>query len=413
MRDEREHMHKYDFDSSVDRTGTDCIKWDYLKEFFGKDDLDAFWVADMDFKAPDEILKPIRDRAAHGVFGYTAKPPEFYSAVIEWFQKRYQWKIQKEWIVTTPGVVPALNLAVQEFTEPGDGIIIQPPVYFPFMHAVELNGRTLLDNTLQLRDGIYRMDFEDLERKASKASMLILCSPHNPVARVWSESELDELGRICREHDLFVFSDEIHADIVFNPHRHLPTPAVNSDLARRTISAFATSKTFNLAGLQLSINIIPDQEIRERFKKTIEKLHLNMSNIFGIVGTRAAYENGEPWLDQLLEYLWGNFTAVRDHFESEIPKITVLEPEGTFLLWLDCRKLELSDKQLASLFVHRAGLALSAGEMFGQGGSGFMRLNIACPRINLINAARKLKTALEDDSPLPEVQCCDDAPDDT
>lgn len=404
---------KYDFDTPVDRTGTDCLKWDYLEAFFGREDLNALWVADMDFKAPIEIVKPLMDRAEHGVFGYTAKPEGFYRAVMNWFAKRYGWKIEKDWIVATSGVVPALNLAIQQFTEPGDGVIIQPPVYFPFKESVELNGRQLLNNSLLLSGDRYVMDMKDLEEKAESARMLVLCSPHNPVARVWTDDELREMGRICEKHNLLLFSDEIHADIVYKPSYHLPAAVISNYLRNRSISAYATSKTFNLAGLQLSINIIPSKEIREQFKLSLEKLHMNMSNIFGIVGTQAAYESGEMWLDQLIDYLWSNYEAVRNYMEQNIPEITVLPPEGTFLLWLDCRKLKLVDEKLASLFVNKAKLALTPGEMFGPGGSGFMRLNIACPLKNLLTALENLKEALEDDTPIPEPCKCSGGPNDT
>lgn len=391
---------KYDFNKTVDRNRTSCIKWDCLEVFFGKSELHPMWVADMDFKAPPEILKPIRERAAHGVFGYTAKPDEFYSAVISWFKKRYDWIIEKKWIVTTPGVVPALNLALQEFTKTGDGIIIQPPVYFPFKDSVELNERKLLNNTLLLKNGRYEIDWQDLEKKAESAEMFVFCSPHNPVSRVWTTRELERLGDLCERYDLLVFSDEIHADIIFKPYKHTPTAKVSKALANRTISAFATSKTFNLAGLQLSVNIIPNDEIRKKFKLTLERLHLNMSNIFGIVGTQAAYEHGEQWLDELLPYLWQNYLTVKTYLQENIPEITVIEPEGTYLLWLDCKKLELSDEELAAFFVQKAGLALTNGTMFGPGGDGFMRMNIGCPKRSVIKGLENLANAMNDDSPI-------------
>lgn len=404
---------KYDFDSPVDREGTDCMKWDYLEAFFGRGDLNALWVADMDFKAPPEILEPVISRAEHGVFGYTAKPEGFYEAVINWFEKRYSWTIEKEWIVATPGVVPALNLAIQTFTEPGDGIIIQPPVYFPFEESIRLNGRRTLNNQLLLAENSYSMDMADLEKKAADASMLILCSPHNPVSRVWEKDELQEMERICRENGLLVFSDEIHADIVFKPAVHLPTATVSGYLKNHTIAAYATSKTFNLAGLQLSVNIIPDEELREGFENSIARLHMNMSNIFGITATQAAYAKGGNWLDQLLEYLWENYLAADSYMKEHIPEIRVLKPEGTFLLWLDCRDLDLTDDMLASLFVNKAKLALTNGSMFGPGGSGFMRINIACPRRNLLKALDSLEQAVRDDSPIPEKCSCSGGPGDT
>ena len=402
----------FDFNKAVERKGTGSVKWDFLPAFFGKDGLQPMWVADMDFMAPPEILNPIQRRAAHGVFGYTAKTDQFYSAVIRWFDRRYHWKIKREWIVTTPGVVPALNLAMQEFTEPGDGVIIQSPVYFPFRESVELNGRKLLDNHLLLKDNRYEIDWADLEEKAEDAEMLLFCSPHNPVSRVWTVSELKQLEAVCLKHDLMVFSDEIHADIVFKPNVHTPSAAISGKLADRTISAFATSKTFNLAGLQLSVNIIPSEEIRRRFKLTLEKLHLNMSNIFGIVGTQAAYEHGESWLDQLLPYLWNNYLAVEEFLRSRIPEITVMEPQGTFLVWLDCRKLSFNDDELAAFFVQKAGLALTNGILFGPGGSGFMRMNIGCPRQAVIDGLEKLETAMNDNTPVVIDSGPANAPDD-
>ena len=402
----------FDFNRAIDRKNTSCIKWDYLSAFFGREDLNPLWVADMDFEVPEEILAPIQKRAEHAVFGYTAKPDEFFTAVMGWFQKRYGWSIEKEWIVTTPGVVPALNLAIQEFTGTGDGVIIQSPVYFPFKESVELNNRKLFDNQLVLEAGRYGIDWADLEAKAALSRMLVFCSPHNPVSRVWSEDELDRLGKICSQHNLLVFSDEIHADIVFPPHRHIPTACVSSDLACRTIASYAASKTFNLAGLQMSVNIIPDEEIRERFKNSIMRLHLHMSNIFGIVGTQAAYTFGAKWLDELLVYLYSNYRKVDSYLREYIPAISVIEPDGTFLLWLDCRKLGLSDEELSALFVEKAGLALSNGILFGPGGSGFMRMNIGCPEQNLTSALENLKKALEDDSPIQAISKTADTPED-
>ena len=401
---------KYNFNKTIDRTGTDCIKWDYLEAFFGKDDLHPMWVADMDFEVPPEILNSIKERAAHSVFGYTAKPKEFYSAVVHWFKTRYNWEIEKDWIVATPGVVPALNLALQEFTEAEDSIIIQSPVYFPFKDSVKINGRKLLDNELVLRNGHYEINWEDLEQKAKSAEMILFCSPHNPVSRVWTAQELDKLEDICERNDLLIFSDEIHADIIFKPHTHIPTARLSKKMADRTISAFATSKTFNLAGLQLSINIVPNDEVRRRFKLTLERLHLNMSNIFGITATTAAYQNGAEWLDELLPYLWNNYLTVDAYLKENIPEITVIKPEGTFLLWLDCGKLGLTDEELASFFLQKAGLALSNGALFGSGGSGFMRMNIGCPEESVIHGLEKLRSAMSDTSQLLPTVEAEDAP---
>lgn len=392
---------RYDFDAAVDRRNTSCLKWDYLDAIFGRDDLISMWIADMDFSLPESITEVIGERARHGVFGYTARPVAFYEAVENWFRTRYGLEIRREWIVTTPGVVPALNFAIQEFTSRDGGVIIQPPVYHPFRESVLANGRPLLENPLVLSGHRYVMDIDDLEAKAARAEMLVLCSPHNPVARVWTEDELRRVMDIAQSHDLLVFSDEIHADLVFRPHRHIPTLALGEGASSRTIAAYATSKSFNLAGLQLSVMVIPDSGTRDRYRGFLQRLHLTGSNIFGIVGTQTAYERGGEWLDQLLEYLWGNYICARDYAEAHLPGIRVMEPEGTFLLWLDCRETGMSDDELKSFFTHRAGVCLNNGAMFGAGGDGFMRMNIATPRSNLTDALTRIAEALRAPEPAP------------
>lgn len=386
---------RYDFDTPVDRRNTSCLKWDYLDAMFGRNDLISMWIADMDFRLPPPVLRAICDRAGHGVFGYTARPEAFYTAVRNWFSSRYGYELERDWIVTTPGVVPAFNFALQEFTSPGEGIIIQPPVYYPFEESIRTNRRRVMENPLAFSGGRYTFDLDDLDRKATEARMLVLCSPHNPVARVWSPGELAEVMRIAERHDLMVFSDEIHADIVFRPHTHTPTLLLGDDAVRRTIAAYATSKSFNLAGLQLSVIIVPDPELRRRYTRFIEKLHLGHSNIFGIVGTQTAYEKGGEWLNQLLEYLWGNFEFVRDYAVAHLPGIRAMEPEGTFLLWLDCRGMGMTDDELRDFFIHRAGVCMNNGAMFGTGGEGFMRMNIATPRHNLRSALACIRRAIE------------------
>lgn len=384
----------YNFDEKIDRRGSDCLKWDFMKSIFGSDNLKPFWIADMDFKAPDVIVEAMTTRMQQGVFGYAGRSDSFYASIINWFDRRHGWKIKKEWIVVTPGVVPALSLALQTFTQKGDGIIIQPPVYFPFDHSIQLNGREAVLNPLKYSDGQYQIDWDDLEEKAVHAQMLIFCSPHNPVGRVWSKDELTRLGHLCERHDLLIFSDEIHSDIIFPPHQHHPLAMQDPAIAARTITAYATSKTFNLAGLQLSINIIPDQALREKYTHSVAAMHLELSNVFGLVGTQSAYDHGEEWLEQLLVYLWQNYQKVDEYLQTKLPIISVLKPESTFLLWLDCRALNLTDQELSDLFLHKAGLALSPGEMFGPGGHGFMRLNMATPSANLIEALEQLKQAI-------------------
>lgn len=385
---------RYDFDIPVDRRNTSCLKWDYLDSTFGRDDLISMWIADMDFRLPDSILDAICERARHGVFGYTVIPESFYRAVETWFANHYGFEVQREWIVTTPGVVPALNFAIQQFTAEGDGVIIQPPVYHPFEESIRFNRRKTVENPLILANGRYRIDFDDLERKAADARMLVICSPHNPVARVWSREELRGMMDIAERHDLFVFSDEIHSDIVFEPHRHFPTLLLGDDAKRRTIAAYATSKSFNLAGLQLSVIIIADPVLRAGYTRFIRNLHLIGSNVFGIVGTQTAYEQGGEWLSQLLSYLWANYLFVSGYAREYLPGFRVLEPEGTFLLWLDCRGTGMSDGQLREFFIHRAGVGMNNGAMFGTGGDGFMRMNIATPRVNLRAALDCIRDAL-------------------
>jgi len=385
---------RYDFDIPVDRRNTSCLKWDYLDSMFGREDLISMWIADMDFMLPESILDAIRERAGHGVFGYTAIPGSFYEAVETWFSNHYGFGIQREWIVTTPGVVPAFNFAMQRFTAEGDGVVIQPPVYHPFEESIRYNGRVTVENPLVLENGKYRIDFDDLDRKAAGARMLVICNPHNPVARVWSREELNRMMEIAERHDLMVFSDEIHSDIVYSPHRHFPTLLLGDDARRRTIAAYATSKTFNLAGLQLSVIIIADPVLRADYTRFIRNLHLTGSNIFGIVATQTAYEHGGEWLSQLLSYLWENYLFVSEYANVNLPGVRVLEPEGTFLLWLDCRGTGMSDEELGEFFIHKAGVGMNNGAMFGTGGDGFMRMNIATPRANLRNALDCIRDAL-------------------
>lgn len=385
---------RYDFDVQVDRRNTSCLKWDYLDSTFGRDDLISMWIADMDFVLPKPILDAICERAGHGVFGYTAIPDSFYAAVESWFSDHYGFKVEREWIVTTPGVVPAFNFAVQQFTAEGDGVIIQPPVYHPFQESIRCNLRTTVENPLVLKDGRYGIDLDDLDRRAAHSRMLVICNPHNPVARVWSRGELEGMMDIAGKHDLTVFSDEIHSDIVYEPHRHIPTLLLGDDARKRTIAAYATSKSFNLAGLQLSVIVIADPVLRADYRRFIGNLHLTGSNIFGIVGTQSAYELGGEWLRQLLSYLWANYLFVSGYARENLPGVRVLEPEGTFLLWLDCRGTGMSDEELREFFIHKAGVGMNNGGMFGTGGDGFMRMNIATPRANLKAALDCIRDAL-------------------
>lgn len=383
---------KHDFDRVHERTGTDSFKWNMNSQIFGTDDVLPMWVADMDFKAPEEVTEALVERASHGIFGYPFKPDSFFDSIMDWFRRRYGWTIKRDWIVTTPGVVPALCTAICSFTDPGDGVIFQPPVYYLFDESVRNNDRKPLENRLVCYGGEYSFDLGDLQEKAREAKMLILCSPHNPVGRVWTRGELKGILKICRENDLLLFSDEIHADLVLPGNRHIPS-GLPGTMRENLICAYSASKTFNLAGLGLSVNVIPGRRTRERFEKALRAQSLWLSNIFGRVGTEAAYRHGAPWLDNLMEYIDGNCILVRDQLAEQIPEIRVERPQATYLLWMDCRDTGMSDQELEDFFVKEGRLGLDAGKMFGPGGEGYMRMNVACPRSTVREALARLVNA--------------------
>jgi len=385
----------YNFDTLIDRTKTNSIKWN--REILPEDCRDAIplWVADMDFASPPEVQAAILERASLPIYGYTNRSEEYYRSFIEWMKRRKAWDIQKEWIVFSPGVVPALNIAVLAYTHPGDKIIIQPPVYYPFASAILNNGRQLVENPLIIRDGRYTMDFDDLEKKIdSQTKLFILCSPHNPVGRVWTIDELSRLVDICAERDIVIVSDEIHSDILVETAVHHCTSTVSDNAAAITVTFTAPNKTFNLAGLQIANAIIPNARLRRAFVQQVSNLGLNLANIFGMVAQEAAYGKGEPWLEELLAYLRSNYDVLKHFLSERIPSIKVFPLEGTYLPWLDCRALGLDDTQLHDLFLKDAKLWLDDGTMFGTGGSGFMRLNIACPRSVLVRALEQLEKAV-------------------
>jgi cystathionine beta-lyase len=386
---------KYDFDSVIKREGTNCFKWDFAEEIFRKSDILPMWVADMDFKSPEEVIKAIEKRAKHGVFGYTARPNSLYESIKEWLGKRFNWEVKKEWILFTPGVVPAIDLAIQAYTNPGDGVIIQPPVYKPFFGAVENNDRKLIKNPLKINEGKYRIDFDDLKNKARKgAKMLILCSPHNPVGRVWNKEELEQLGFLAKKYNLYVISDEIHADIVYKPNKHTPFLNVNNAFDDLSIVCMAPSKTFNLAGLETSFVIIKNKYLREEFEKYINKNSLWMTNIFGIVAAEAAYSFGEQWLDSLLDYLSGNIKYMENFVGQRLPEVKFTKPEGTYLAWLDFRNLGLPNNTLKNLLVEKGRIGLNDGPDFGKEGEGFQRLNFGCPKVLLKDGLERIEKAV-------------------
>lgn len=383
----------YDFDTIVPREHTDCVKYDLRKETFDKEDVIPMWVADMDFETPEFITRAVSERASHPIYGYTVMSEAYYDAVIKWVQTRHKWDILKEWIHFAPGVVPGVNFTIHAFTEKGDGIIIQPPVYFPFADSIKQNGRKVLENQLIFKEGRYTIDFDDLEAKAREAKMILLSSPHNPVGRCWNREELQKLGDICIRNNVIIISDEIHNDLIIPGYHHIPTATLSEDIANMTVTCIAPSKTFNIAGLATSSIIIQNEELREKFRKFTEQIHVSRGNIFGYTASVAAYQNGDSWVDQLMQYVNRNFEFLASFLESELPQIGIAEMEATYLAWIDFGKTGLSDKEIIRKLIFEAGLGLSPGTIFGQGGQGFQRMNLAAPFKTIETACEKLKKA--------------------
>jgi len=386
----------YDFDKVIERRNTHSVKWDNLDKSFGAEDILPMWVADMDFASPKPILESIEKRSKHGIFGYTTRPESLHESIINWVKKRHGWDIKKEWIVYSPGVVTSLNLAVMSFTQPGDSVIIQSPVYPPFFSVVKNNDRTLALNPLIENSGYYTIDFEDLEKHmASGCKMMILCSPHNPVGRVWTRSELERIAKLCEEYQVLLVSDEIHSDLILPGNNHIPIATVSEYIKQNSITCIAPSKTFNIPGLTTSAVIIPNPKLRIAFLKTINRIGIAMSNIFGIVATEAAYTHGEPWLEDLLKYLDGNIDYLIKYIKTNIPEIKVTKPQGTYLVWLDCRALNMDGKTLHRFMIEQGKIGLNNGLDFGPGGEGFLRINIACPRATLEEGLKRINKAVE------------------
>jgi cysteine-S-conjugate beta-lyase len=383
----------FNFDQTINREGTHSLKFDARQSLFGRADVIPLWVADMDFAVPPAITRALAERAIHPIVGYTTAPESLFDALIHWYKKRHGWEIKREWIVLCPGVVPSLHAASLAFAKAGESIIIQPPVYFPFFSAVNNTGRTLVENTLLLQNNHYSIDFDHLEQCAKEARMLLLCSPHNPVGRVWKTEELKRILAIAAQHDLIVFSDEIHADLIYPAAKHQPLATLATD-AHHIITAVAPSKTFNIAGLNLSALIIPNATHREAIKQVFATMPVNTTNPFSIVAFEAAYREGEPWLEALLTYLTATRDFVSDYKATKLPQIKLIAPEGTYLLWLDCRALNLSDQALKQFFIEKAGLGLSHGSLFGEAGNGFMRMNIGAPKQVIATALDQLVKAL-------------------
>ena len=385
-----------DFDTVPNRRGTNCFKYDFAREMGMSEDVLPLWVADMDFPTAPAVLERLHALAEHGIFGYTGVKDAYFSAVHNWYAQRFGWETQRSWLVTTPGVVFAIAIAIRAFTQKGDAILIQQPVYYPFADKVTENDRQLVVNPLILKNGRYEMDFADMERKIADnhVKLLLLCSPHNPVGRVWTKEELLRVGEICQKYGVLVVSDEIHADFTYAGHTHRVFASVKSEFADFTITCTAPSKTFNLAGLQNSNIFIPNRQLRHAYKKELSACGCGGTNCMGMAACQAAYEAGADWLEQLKQYLAGNLAYVRQFLREKLPDIALIEPEGTYLVWLDLRKLGLTEQQQRQLIVQDAKLWLDTGTLFGQGGEGFERINIACPRATIEQAMQRLERAV-------------------
>ncbi len=388
---------KYDFDRIIDRTATESLKWVYPRQVLKVPDAIPLWVADMDFEAPPAVVEALSRRAIHGIYGYPLVPPSFYESAIEWLRRRHGWEVQRSWMTMTPGVVPALNYAVRAFTKRGDGVIIQTPVYHPFFYAIENNGRRVVRNPLRFDGRRFVMDFEDLERKVdAPGRMLILCSPHNPAGRVWTAGELERLRRIAVERDLIVIADEIHHDLIYSGHRHRVLAALSPEIAGRTLTFVAPSKTFNIPGLATAAAIAPNPELLKKFEDEAERAGFDLGQVFGIVGFEAAYAHGGDWLDALLPYLEANLDFLEKFLAERVPRIQLIRPEGTYLALLDCRELGLSQAALNDFFLRKARVYLNDGTTFGSELEGFLRINFGCPRAILGAALGRIDQAVKD-----------------
>ena len=386
----------YDFDRYIERRGSGAIKYDGLKQWYGDSELLPMWVADMDFATPDFIIDALKQRLDHPIFGYTIEPERYRPSIVEWLYNRHGWKIESGWISFIPGIVKGIGMAISALLQPGDKIIIQPPVYHPFRMVAEHNGCEVVENPLKQEvDGSYTMDLEHLDSIAAGCKMLILANPHNPVGILWSKETLIRLAEICSKHNIIVISDEIHSDMALWGGKHTPFASVSDKAAQCSITFGAPSKTFNIAGIVASYAVVPNNELRERFYGWMEGNELNQPNIFATIATIAAFDNGEQWRQEMIEYIEGNIEFVEQFCSQYIPQIKPIRPQASYLVWLDCRGLNLNHEQIIELFTKRAKLALNDGAMFGSEGSCFMRLNVGTTRAVLTTALEQLKSAVE------------------
>lgn len=388
----------YNFDDILERKNTASKKWDGVKDHFGTEkDILPMWVADMDFQVPYPIVKALKERAEHGIYGYTTRTDRYLDSIVDWFTNRHDWVIDKDWILHSPGVISALSLMIHTFTEPNDKVIVQSPVHHAFYRVINQQGRNVVENELHVENGYYTIDFNNLEEKMkdSAAKMLILCSPHNPIGRVWTNEELIKLGDLCSKHNILMISDEVWCDIVYEPNKHIPYASISHELANHSITCISPSKTFNLMGLNTSAIVIPNKSLRDKFENALNAFSLSAPNYFGSTALEVAYDNGEGWLDSLLEYLKGNIQFINQFLNEYMPDVQMVQPEGTYLAWLDFKKLELEDEKLEEIITTESNVGLDKGPIFGTGGEGFMRMNFACPRSTIEKGLQNIYQALK------------------
>lgn len=379
----------YDFDKVISRKGTNSCKWDSIES----DNLLPMWVADMDFQTAPAIIKALQRRVSHGIFGYTHVPDAYYQAVISWFKRRHGLTIEKDWIIYTSGVVPALSAIIKALASPGDQVLIQTPVYNCFFSSIRNNGCEIVTSPLIRKDHTYYMDFDDLEKKVSneKLKLMILCNPHNPAGRVWTREELTRLGEICLRHQVTVIADEIHCELVYPPKAYIPFASISDEFCRHSISCLSPSKAFNIAGLQIANIVSADEDLRKRIDRAININEVCDVNPFGVEATIAAYNEGEEWLNQLLEYLKGNYDSMCQYCAKYLPDYPLTRLEGTYLVWMDCTNTHLTSAELDKRLKTDAGLWLNPGDMYGKEGEGFMRWNIACPRSVMLDGLERFR----------------------
>ena len=381
---------KYDFDRKVDRRNTHSYKWDQSVKLFGHEDILPLWVADMDFESPPAVREALLRRAEHGVYGYTIKSAEYVRAITEWFERRHGWKLKPEWLSDSPGIVTSLSLAVELFSEPGSSVILQSPVYYPFYDVIRMNGRQAAVNSLVNNNGRYEMNYEELERFMQEgAKLMLLCNPHNPGGRVWEREELVRLADLCVKYGVIVISDEIHCDLLLPGAKHIPFASLSEEAAQLTLTCLAATKTFNLPGLQSSFIVTSNHDIKRKFDYRIKTLSLHMSHFMAQDAVAAAYNTGDEWLDELMKYIQGNVELAINYLSEHLPAVTPMKPDGTYLLWVDCRGLGLDTSGLKKLMFEEARVAFTEGSVFGTDGQGHLRINLACPRSFLQEALER------------------------